>query len=121
VIEALFIAALEAAGPVTTIASTRLYAIRRPEGEKGAAVVISRIGSEPVNSLGGYSGKDYARLEVTSYASTLLQAKQLAAAVRAAINAAGTLRALCTNEFDDQDTETREFLVVQEFNAWEAR
>lgn len=120
-IEAVFVAALDAAGPVTSIASTRIYAVRRPEGENGAAVVITRMGSEPVNSLDGYSGLDYARLEVVCYAQTLLEAKQLAAAVSAAIDAAVTLRAIRTNEFDDQDPETREFVVVLEFNVWEIR
>lgn len=118
-IEQAVITVLNADTAVQAAVGQRIYALSRPQGDPLPAVVWQRVATAPVNSLQGFSGLDDVRLQVSCYAATLLAAKELAAAVRAALNGADTLKCICSMEMDGQDPETQNFRVLLDFNLWQ--
>jgi len=119
VIEQQVIDVLSASTAVQAICGQRIYALVRPQGDPLPAVVWQRVATTPVNSLQGFSGLDNVRLQFSHYAQTLLEAKQLAAAVSVALNGAEGLKCTRTMELDDQDPETKNFRVIVDFNIWQ--
>jgi hypothetical protein len=118
-IEADVIAALDESEAVQDLIEGRIYALVRPQDDPLPALAYQRISTVPVTSLDGDSGLDNVRLRFSCYAKTLLEAKTLAAATRAAINEASGLKSTCVMEMDDQDQETRNFRVIVDFNIWQ--
>jgi len=118
-IESTVVSVLNSAPAVQAICGQRIYAFVRPQTDPLPAVVWQRVATTPINSLTGSSGLDNVRLQLSHYAETLLQAKQLAAAVSAALDGASELKATRTMEMDDQDPETKHFRVVVDFNIWQ--
>ena len=118
-IETLVLGVLSADTGVQAIVGSRIYAMLRPQADPLPALVYQRVSTVPVVSLQGDSSLDQVRLQVSCYASTLLQAKQLAAATRRAINGASGLKSITVMEIDDQDPETKHFRVVVDFNIWQ--
>jgi hypothetical protein len=104
---------------VQDIVGDRVYAMVRPQGDPLPALVWQRISTSPVTSLAGDSGVDEVRIQFSCYAETLLAARELAAALRAAICGASELKATTVLLFDDQDPDTRNFRVVVDFSLWQ--
>lgn len=102
---------------VAELVGSRIYALVRPQGDELPAVVWQRISTVPVVALSGDSGLDAVRLQIAVYATTLLEAREVASAVRAAL--VGNLRATTEMILDDRDEETKNFRVLIDFNLWE--
>jgi hypothetical protein len=107
------VAALVVSGGVT-----RIYPLEVPQDVVMPAVVYQRIASAPEVTLDGDAGLDAVRVQVSCWAATYAGAKELAAAVRAAVNASN-LRAVTEIEIDDRDTETRQYRVIIDFRIWQ--
>jgi hypothetical protein len=97
---------------------TRIYPLEVPQDVAMPAVVYQRIASAPEVTLAGDVGLDAVRIQVSCWAATYSVAKELAAAVRAAVNASN-LRAVTEMELDDRDTETRQYRVIIDFRIWQ--
>jgi len=118
-IEADIIETLTDSEAVDGLVEGRVYALTRPQEDPLPAIVWQRISTVPQNSLNGFSGLDEVRIQFSCYAETLLQAKELAAAMRSALNGNSELKSTCVMEMDDQDPETRNFRVLVDFNFWQ--
>jgi hypothetical protein len=72
---------------VSALVSTRIYPVVLPEGKALPALVFQRISSDRHYHLSGYSQLCYARMQITSLATTPEGARGLAEAVRNALDA----------------------------------
>lgn len=109
---------LLAASDVTDIVSTRIYPMRMPQRGSLPAVVYQQISNTPVNSLDGDSGLDNLRFQITAWARTYSQAVELSEAVRNAIAASSTLKAITENIIDTEDPDTRSYGVIADYSMW---
>lgn len=110
-------AALAGVSPYPTAAEDRVYALIAKQGAALPRITFQRITSAPVTSLGGSSNLDQVRIQVDSWADDYLEAKNLAAQVRLALEAT-SFKALLTNDFDDYEPETRIYRVRQDYRCW---
>ena len=94
---------------VTAIAGDRIYPLLAPPDVARPYVVWQRIASEPQVSLAGFtSGLERIRVQIDCYADTPDAVFALAAAVRAAVQAAtGPVRGITVNETDFFEDDTR--------------
>lgn len=112
---------LVASSAVTAIvgpgANARVEQIVKPQNIALPAVTLSRIFMGPVNNLVDDGGLDSNRVQVDSWAQTYTQAKELAAACRAALQTAGHQ---LDSEFDNYDPAIDDgtFRVTQEYSVW---
>jgi len=118
-IEQDIVTALEADSTLSGIIGGRVYPLFRPQTDPLPALVYQRVSTVPTNSITGFSGLDAVRIQFSCYAKTLLEAKELAEALRAAMNADAALRSTCVMEMDEQDPETRNFRTIVDFNVWQ--
>lgn len=109
---------LDGDSAVTEFVDDRIYPMTMPQGYALPAIVYSRVSTTPVTSLDGDTGVDSVRFEISCYAKTLLEAKQLATAVRAAINAS-ELKSIPVMWIDMQDPETKSYRAIVDFNIWQ--
>lgn len=104
---------------LTALVGSRIYPLSRPQGDPLPAIVYQRIATTPLNSINGFSRLDAVRIQFSCYAKTLLAAKELAEALRSAMDADTALKAICVMEMDDQDEGTRNFRTVVDFHIWQ--
>lgn len=116
--EGQILATLLADAVVSGLVANRIYALVSPPGAPVPLITYQRISAIPINSLRGASGVVQARIQVDCWAATYEQAKDLAQAVRAALDANAELGAVCLNSQDMQDEATREFRVIIDFSVW---
>lgn len=101
-----------------TAAGSRVYPLLRAEGSALPAIVYSRVGNAPVNSLNGSSGLDAVRIQVDTYATTYAQAKQVGDQVRVLMQAA-PFKALLQTDLDAYEQDTKLFRFTQDFACWQ--
>ncbi len=101
-----------------TAAGDRVYPLLRGEGTGLPALVYTRVGNAPVNSLSGSSGLDQVRVQVDCYAATYNDAKSLAASVRPLLEGA-PFKALLQTDFDFYEPDTKVFRVTQDYYCWQ--
>lgn len=118
-IEQNIVTALLGDSTITGLVDDRIYPLFRPEADPLPALVYQRVSTVPTNSINGFSGLDAVRIQFSCYAKTLLEAKELAEALRAAMNADAALKSICIMEIDEQDPETRNFRTIVDFNVWQ--
>ena len=118
-IEADIVTSLGADSTITGLVGSRIYPLFRPQGDPLPALVYQRVSTVPTNSINGFSRLDAVRIQFSCYAKTLIEAKELAEALRAAMDADPTLKSVCVMEMDEQDLETRNFRTVVDFNLWQ--
>lgn len=118
-IEEDIVAALAADPTITGLVGSRVYPLFRPQDDPLPAMVYQRLSTTPENALSGFSGLDLVRIQFSCYAKTIAEAKQLAQALRSAIDAATDLKGICVYEADERDADTRNFRVFVDFNFWQ--
>jgi hypothetical protein len=106
---------LRAAAGVQAIAGDRVYPLHRPQDIQVPAVTLQRVSVGPQNALHGFAGLDSNRVQATCYAVSYAEARSLAAACRAAADAAGHI---CRSEADGYESEVEVYLVTQEYSVW---
>lgn len=117
-IEQTFVEVLAGDSSVTEICDQRIYPMTIPQDVELPAVVFQRVSTTPTTSVDGDTELDNVRLEVSCYAPTLLEAKQLSVAVRAAVNASD-MSAVPVMMIDMQDPETKSYRTIVDFNIWQ--
>lgn len=100
---------------VAAIAGSRISPVYRSQDVPVPAVTLSNVGKSPINALNTYAGIDSNRVQADCWADTYTQARQLAEAVRNAMQTAGHLLEF---EADDRDDPSGQFRVIQDFYVW---
>ena len=118
-IEIAIVTALKNNSTITDIVEDRIYPLFRPQSDPLPALVYQRVSTVPENSLDGFSGLDAVRLQFSCYAKTLIEAKELAVLLRAALDSDSIIKSTCVMEMDEQDLETRNFRTIVDFNVWQ--
>lgn len=77
---------LAADGTVTALCSTRIYPVTIPQTTAFPALRIATVANEPSDTKTGASTLDAIRVQIDSYAASMLAAQQLEEAVRGAID-----------------------------------
>lgn len=109
--------ALSADSTVAALVATRIYPVLLPLSVVMPAICYQTIATTPQNGFDGNHSLDQVRAQVDSWSTTLTEAQALAAAVRAAM-AVAPLYGLPLMSFEDYDSETQLYRVVQDFSIW---
>jgi hypothetical protein len=109
---------LLANAPVAAIIGTCLYPVILPQSPTLPAVTYFRVSGGQENSLKGYSGLEHPRIQIDCWSLTYAGAKELANAVRAAMDLATTFKALCISDHDLFEDDTRIYRVSLDFSVW---
>jgi hypothetical protein len=81
------LAVLNGAAPVVALVGTRISPLIRPQDAVLPSITIQRISLIPSNSMQGNGGLDIARVQIDSWGATYTDARAVATAVRAAMDA----------------------------------
>jgi len=108
-------ALLVAAPAVTALVGQRISPAFRAQGEDVPCVTLTLVAVTPQNHLAGVPTLDQNRVQVDSWAATYAGARDVAAAVRTALEAAGLAM---ESEFDEYEAEVEEYRVSQDFYVW---
>jgi hypothetical protein len=113
-IEELVIAVLQA------LAGGRIFPDFAPEGTPTPYIVYQAVGGEPLNFLGGDNpGKTNARMQISVWAQTRLEASKLGQQVEDAMRAAANLQPeVLTGRVATYDETTRYRGTMQDFSLW---
>jgi len=105
---------------ITTHTSARIYPLLLPQGIAAAfpAVCYSRVSSERVYSLTGYSTLEEARIQIDSWATTYEIVKDLAGDVKTAMDAATAFHSRLESDQDFYNDESETYRVSQDYIIW---
>lgn len=105
---------------LTSLVSTRVYAILMPQDPTVPAVTFQRVAGEREQTLtdAGGAGVERARMRVISWAKTLAGAQAVAEQGRLAMKAATTFEAIHVFEADDFENDTLLYSVVTDYSVW---
>lgn len=109
---------LAAAAPVTAICSTRIEILTRPQSIAVPAVCLSIVTTTPVNGIEAWNGLDGNLVQVDCYATTYTEAQSLAAACRAAMEAADYEMQSEFPNFDESAELSGLVRVTQQWSVW---
>lgn len=73
-------------GTVAGLVVARIYPLRLPQNPTYPALVFRRVSGPQLHNLAGAAGRATPRLQIDCYAETYLEAKDLAAAVKARLD-----------------------------------
>jgi len=102
---------------VLALVSTRIYPLTAPQEAEMPFVVYTRVSSNRLYSLTGYSNLEYPRMQVDCYGVTYSEMKLLSEAVIAALRSSTTFG---TEQDDPQEMfeEDGTFRVSIDFAIW---
>lgn len=106
---------LLAASGVTALVGSRVSPVMRDQSETLPCVTLTLASVAPLNHLDGAPTLDANLVQVDSWAETYTQARDVANACRAALEAANVVM---NGEFDNYEPEVTEYRVTQEFSVW---
>lgn len=95
----------------------RVYPLVMPEKGTKPAIVYTRIGSNPENTLDGGATIDQIRIQVDTYANTYAETKTISASVRSIMESAsfkGTLQ----SDQDLFEPDIKLYRVSQDYYVW---
>jgi hypothetical protein len=109
---------------LSAIVGSSIYPIAMPQGTVLPAVTYQRVSSPRVRGFGDNKGA-VARVQVTAWAATYRDAKQVRAEIFDALEPTDgmyfdvTVRAVqCVNELDDYNPETKTYATALDFMIW---
>ena len=107
--------AMLSSSAVTALVGTRVSPVYRDQNTAVPAATLSNVGKTPINGINGHAGLDANRIQVDCWAESYTVARQLAEAVRTAMQTAGHILEF---ETDDRDDPSGQFRVIQDFYVW---
>lgn len=120
-------ARLAAVAGVTALVSTRIYPVKLPQNATLPAVTYQRVSTSRAGAMGADPGVAWARIQVTSWATSYSGLKSLSEAVRAALQrysgSSGGVTVLdvtLDSELDlygEDESEAGVFAVAQDFTV----
>lgn len=104
---------------VKALVDTRIYPDALPQGVTYPAIRYQRIDTPRTYTKGGYTGLSRPRLQIDCYATTYVAARNLATAVRAAMERYPG-PAVCENEQDgyEETPDPPVYVRTLEFRIW---
>lgn len=108
---------LVADATVAGLVGTRVRPMLLNQNETLPAISFSRVATVPHDDLELTQNHEWVRVQVDCWAASYSAAKTLAAAVRAALQAAPVYGQLLT-ELDDADPDEKLYRVIQDFRIW---
>lgn len=103
---------------IKSLANGRVYPVVLPDISSLPAIVYQRISTVPITSLDGDSGLESVRIQVSVWANTYKEAKDLSATVRSTLNAT-TLKIVSDGDSDDYEPDTKRFRVLADYLVWQ--
>lgn len=103
---------------IKNLANGNVYPIVLPDTSSLPAIVYQRISSLPVNSLDGDSDLDSVRIQISVWANTYNEVKELSSVVRITLNDS-VLKLVTENDTDDYEPETKRFRVLTDYVVWQ--
>jgi hypothetical protein len=100
---------------VTDLTGLRISPLVRAQNETLPCVTLSLVAVAPMNHINGAPTLDQNRVQVDSWATTYSEARSVADACRAALEAAGLVM---ESEFDSFEADVDEYRVTQDFYIW---
>jgi hypothetical protein len=102
---------------VSGLVGQKISPLIMSQGISPPAITTKRVDLSPQNALSGHAGLDENEIDVESWATTYVEARQIADAVRAAIQRAGILM---IGEFDnyEQLVDPGLYSVTQKYSVW---
>jgi len=119
-IEVLVYRAMILDAAVTRLINTRVYPVVMPQDVTLPAVSYQRVSTDPVNHLGGYSGLKNAHIVINAWGRNYDEAKAIASAIHAAMDAARAFRCVLTNELDGYDQDVQLYVISHDYSCWGA-
>ena len=117
--EKLLLSALSADATLAALVSTKIYALRIPNGTKLPCVTFQRINGIPANTLGGHSGLEKIELQIDAWGRNLSEAKSVAKAVRGAMPATGAAwGAHLITDADYYEDGTNYYRISMTYACW---
>jgi len=106
------------AAAVTALASTRIEILTRPQAIDVPAVCLTKVATAPIYGLEAWNGLDENQVQVDCYAQTATDARALADACRAAMEAADHELVSDFDNFDDSAELSGLARVTQQYAVW---
>lgn len=103
------------AGVGALVSDDNINPVVFPQSVAGNAIILEQLSLTPINGLRGSEGLDASRVLVDCLTGSYTTARNLAAAVRTALEAGG---ALLENEQDDYDSQTETYRISQQWFIW---
>jgi len=103
------------AGVGALVSDDNINPVVFPQSVAEPAIILEQLSLTPINGLRGSEGLDASRVLVDCLTGSYTTARNLAAAVRTALEAGG---ALLENEQDDYDPQTETYRVSQQWFIW---
>jgi hypothetical protein len=102
---------------VTGLVGTKISPLIMSQGVTSPSITTRRTDLTPQNALSGHAGLDENQVDVESWATTYLLARQIADAARNALQSAGILM---LSEFDnyEQLVDPGLYSVTQKYSVW---
>jgi hypothetical protein len=110
---------LLAASAVTALVGTRVAAGMLPEGELRPYVTYSLITGERIPSMTDSGLMRHARIQLDCWSPNYGQAKQIALAVQAALEASALFNVVFIADQDLYDGEVKLHYVVLDYSVWQ--
>jgi hypothetical protein len=103
---------------VSAIVSDRVEILVRPQSIAVPAVCLSVVSTAPIYGLEAWNNLDANEVQIDCYASTYTAARELAAAVRAAMEAADHELTTDFDSFDESAELSGLARVTQQYSVW---
>lgn len=108
---------------LTALVGDRVYPVTAPQTVQAPFCVFFKVSDARIYSHQGFSGLERVRVQISCYAETYLEAKQVAEQVTAAMEAwlAANVKVQASfqeNELDMYDSETGLYHVPVDFFIW---
>lgn len=110
--------ALDGYAGLSTLVGSRNYFIRLPQEPTYPNTVTNRVVSNPLNALDGRNEKQNARFRIDARGETYDSARDVAAQVIAAMEAASFTAVLIDDSDFPYEPEVKTYRVVLDFSVW---
>jgi hypothetical protein len=106
---------LVADSAVTSLVGQRISPVLTAQDTTLPYVILTRVSLAPMNNITDPPSLDSNRVQVDSFSETYAQARQVADACRAALEASNVTM---ESEFDNFEPDVSEYRVTQDFLVW---
>lgn len=108
-------AILVAAPAVTSIVGQNIEPVRQDQATDAPRVLLTRVSLTPANHLKGAPTLDQSRVQLDAFGVTYAQARSIADACRAALEAADVVM---DSEYDNFEPDVSEYRITQDYLLW---
>ncbi len=118
ILESALYSALSGDAAIAAVVGSGIYPVIIPQDAAFPAITYTRISGGQQNDLTGYEGTENPRMQIDVWGKTYAAVKDLAAKVRAAMNAAITFSAIQISDQDLYEDDMKIYRVSMDFSVW---